>query len=199
MAGHFPIETFLVERILRDEESSLAPKLPISLSMFRIVATYLTTLLLLIHAIGGCCWHHAHGGRWLFGTVSSGQDCHAVVESECVGCCRDAHSHDADDDADGICRTGQDVTEPQLSSGHEPSDGHSCLCCTEGRCLTVIERRGVAEQDLSVAFAASQNVLLTEGVNGATPVAAWRQSCLARLSAADRASRSQSALQVWLI
>jgi hypothetical protein len=166
--------------------------------MFRIVTTCLTTLLLLIHAIGGCCWHHAHSGQWLIGTVSNGQVCHAVAETECVGCCRDAHSHDSDD-TDDIRLAGHDAADQQFSSGHESPGGHSCLCCAEGRCLTVIERRDAAERDLLAAFAALQNVALTEGVNGATPVAAWRQCCLARLSVGDCFSRSQSALQVWLI
>lgn len=173
-----------------------------TLTMFRIVTTSLTTLSLLIHAIGGCCWHHAHGGRWLFGTVSGDQCCQEIAEATCEGCCREAHpnghSHDSDDESDGIHDADHDTTEQRFGSGHD-SNSHSCLCCAEGRCVTVIERRDAAGPDLSAAFVASHNLARTSAVNEATPVAAWRQFCLARLSTADLTARSQSALQVWLI
>lgn len=168
--------------------------------MFRIVTTSLTTLSLLIHAIGGCCWHHGHGGRWLFGTVSSGFECHAIAEADCCGESKTCgHSHDtagADDSGD-VCRERHDA-QRQFSSGRD-SDSHSCLCCAEGRCVTVIERRDAGGPDLSAAFVASHNLARMSAVNDVTPVAAWRQFRLARLFASDLAARSQSALQVWLI
>ncbi|MGB7344326.1 MAG: hypothetical protein WBD20_08940 [Pirellulaceae bacterium] len=131
--------------------------------MFHKLLTYSTMTAVVLHALLGCCVHHAHADC----THDHCDEQVMVDVPHVVGLCHSDHDHDGHSDeaqkascqhqlnADGsiACDCFADESNQPCSGSHEPHE-----CCDEADCNIVADQR---DNDISLLLACDWSPLLT--------------------------------------
>lgn len=137
-----------------------------------------TAASLLLHAVLGCCWHHAH--------VLAGQAERSHHEHR-----PSAISHSADESSLGPCRDGSSAVEAVWCTGCE----HSHHPCDHGRCAAIENGNGTAR-----SVESSTEAWLATAQEGSQ--VAWQPGTGRRFLPPVRfieAGNRRARLQVWLL
>ena len=128
--------------------------------MFHFVVTGLTLIATLLHAVLGCCSHHAHAGHTH--CASAGEHHHAAAESEghTHRCCH-AHHEQPDSEPHGLLQSGEGNQE----DGERHAPGHDS--CDEGTCQFVWPSKvSLPSYDGPAPFATLPARLVSTAVSG---------------------------------
>lgn len=129
--------------------------------MFHKLLTYSTMTAVVLHALLGCCVHHAHAAC----THNHGDDWVIMEVPHVVGLCHVGHDHDghSDEDHSAPCENPQDadgamaskMPSPEPCSGsHSPHES-----CDEADCNIVADQR---DNDISLLLTIDRLPLLTD-------------------------------------
>ena len=122
----------------------------------RSVLCHLTALAVALHALLGCCWHHAHACATCHSSLAcDGSACHP--EDECnASTCIGHHDSDGPHDSDGLSEQHPNCAHHASQHRAPPCQGrHAC----QGLCVSLAPAKAAGESALDLRASATLVVI----------------------------------------